>query len=410
MAYREKDFTALIASCMICFLLLYMGCIGNNSPQGNSTVSTQSITSTTLNDSVNESLFSEEKMPYDQIAFSGIIGGKPAYTVSLSGKSFILYDGKEIGREYESASSPVEIGGKLAYVASKDAKSFVVWGGNETEGRYFDVWSLGDYNGKPIYVAGKEGKSVLVYGGQEMGTQYDYVWDYRVIAGKIAYTASHSNETYISSAIRPRSSSVKGVSPYGVKNLVVYDGKEVGREYLDAENPLELDGKLVYVALKQDKKYVIIYDGKETGNEYDSITNPEVLGGRLAYGAESAGKKTIIYDGQEYGKEYDGVYGFGLVAGKLAYVAEIAKKRFVVYGGQEIGRDYAGDKSPSDVKELEGGPAFIVKNNFKYSVYYAGKKVDTKYHTIDFDSLRVADGKVTFLAAWNNAWYIVTEK
>jgi hypothetical protein len=409
MAYKKKEIMPFFASCIICLLIFFSGCTGSNNPQTNSTASTAPV-STTPSVIANESFFNEEKTPYDKIIYGGEINGKTAYIVTITGKSFILYDGKEIGTEYDSASSPAEIGGKLAYVAVKDAKSFVVYNGTEYGERFFDVWSLGDYNGKPIYVAQKEGKSVLVFDGRETGTQYDYVWDYRIIGGRIAYTASRINETFVSGSIRPSSSEVKAVSPYGVKNVIVFDGKEVGREYLDAQDPLELDGKLVYVALKQNKKYIIVYDGKETGKEYDSITDPKVLGGRLAYSAESAGKKLIVYNGLEYGKEYDGVFGFDLVAGKLAYAAEKDKMRFIVFGGREIGKDFGGDKSPTDVKEIDGGPAFIAKRNFKYSLYYEGKKIDTKYHLIDFDSLRAEGGKVSFLATWNNAWYIVSEK
>ena len=41
-------------------------------------------------------------------------------------KLFVVYDGKEVGKEYNFINSPVNVGGKLAYKAIKNEKEFIV--------------------------------------------------------------------------------------------------------------------------------------------------------------------------------------------------------------------------------------------------------------------------------------------
>ncbi len=54
------------------------------------------------------------------------VGGKLAYIAFKDKKSFIVYNGKEIGKEYDNVEKPIDINGKLAYIATKDKKRFVV--------------------------------------------------------------------------------------------------------------------------------------------------------------------------------------------------------------------------------------------------------------------------------------------
>lgn len=414
MAQNVLKFICMFSVCAALFLC---GCTGSNNGGGglgnnnntNAAVTTFPQTNYSSLPIINGS-FQEQILNYDNIAYSGLYAGSPIYVATTGvAKSVILYQGKEIGKGYESAQSPVEIAGKLAYIASNNSKSVVVYDGKELGSYYFDVWSLGEYNGKPIYVAEKQGRSVIIYDGSEIGSDYDWVWSYRLIGGKLAYTASKNGETYVSSGIRARGSGNKDASPYGVKNVIVFDGKEIGREYLDAESPVDNGGAVAYIALKTDRKYVVVSDGKEISKEYTEIKDLSVLNGKLAYFASLGGKNHIVYDGKEYGGEYDNVFDYSSVGGGLAYTVEKDSRRFVVYNGKEMGREFNMNYL-SAVKDLDG-VSFLTKGGASrlFYVYYKGNLVKTTYDKIDLDSLRVTDGKLSFIAIRKNIWYDVKE-
>jgi peptidoglycan hydrolase-like protein with peptidoglycan-binding domain len=63
---------------------------------------------------------------YDVIAGLAEIDGSVAYHAETGKKSFIVYKGKEFGKEYDSVGGPANINNKLAFVATKNSKSFVV--------------------------------------------------------------------------------------------------------------------------------------------------------------------------------------------------------------------------------------------------------------------------------------------
>jgi hypothetical protein len=65
--------------------------------------------------------------PYDKVGFLIDMNGKLAFEAVKDGKTFIVYDGWEIGREYDSASLPWYVNGKLAFVAKKEGKTFIVF-------------------------------------------------------------------------------------------------------------------------------------------------------------------------------------------------------------------------------------------------------------------------------------------
>jgi len=71
---------------------------------------------------------------------------------------------------------------------------------------------------------------------------------------KIAYLASKIGETYTTKRINPQTSeSRRDIPPDGVKSVVVYDGREYGREYDTVGFPVDAGGKLAYIALLNGK-------------------------------------------------------------------------------------------------------------------------------------------------------------
>jgi len=195
--------------------------------------------------------FAEYATTYTKMSYAGDLNGKPAYVVTKAdGRKRILYDGAETGDGYDQALMPAFIAGKLFYAGVKNNKYHAVYDGTVTGKDYFSIWSPGGYNGKPVYIAEKVGKSVLVYDGEEISNaSYDYVWSWTVVDGKIAYLASRMGETYTTKRINPQTSeSRKDIPPEGVKSVVVYDGREYGREYDTVGFPMDADGKLTYIA------------------------------------------------------------------------------------------------------------------------------------------------------------------
>jgi hypothetical protein len=254
------------------------------------------------------------------------LNGKVAYGVykkPLSDSLFIVYEGKEIGREYDSAHSPAIVNGVLAYTALKDGMQVIVYGGEEIGKKYSSASTvfteITDLNGKIGYIVSFDDKdkrrSFIVYDGKEFGKEYDYVLQPSIINGVLTYRAEKDG-----------------------KWRVVYDGKEI---HDTLSFPVGFEGKLAYTIIKNSKSF-IIYDGKEIGKEYDNVGSPTFVNGDLAYLAKKDGREFIIYEGKEVGKEYDNVVSFTLIDGKLAYMVEQNNgKKFIVYDGKEFGKEYS---------------------------------------------------------------------
>ena len=243
---------------------------------------------------------------YDQTA-----GSMDLNESDLSG-----YDPEEIKVRYDAEGKPAyqlimpafgEVNGKLAYIAEKDGKTFVVYNGQEIGKQYDRIYShitvgnhtyLNPVNGKLTYIALKDNKTLVVYDGMEMGG--DYTIDPFFVTGvdgKLVYTARRNNKTF-----------------------VVYDGKETGKEYDDISNLLEYNGKLVYLATEGDKSFAV-YDGMDVGREYDSVSGISVLNGKLVYMVINDLKTFFVYDDVEIGREYDDVDSVTEIDGKLIYTA-----------------------------------------------------------------------------------------
>ena len=63
---------------------------------------------------------------YDSIGTIITINSILSFGVTDNKKVFIVYDGKEYGKEYDSVQSQIDVNGKLVYLAKKDGKSFIV--------------------------------------------------------------------------------------------------------------------------------------------------------------------------------------------------------------------------------------------------------------------------------------------
>jgi hypothetical protein len=273
---------------------------------------------------------------YDATVYPVSIGGKLAYTALKNNKVFVVYDGKEIGKEYNSARNPADIGGRLLYFATKDDKYFLVYDGKEYDS--FVNTEFLDVNGALAYMAIKDGKKFIVYNGKEIGKEYDEISSMLVLDGKLAYIAQ----------VYP-TDNILG------KSFIVYDGKEIGKEYDLASELSIYDGKFLYTAtriISKDKykpydikgKSFVVYDGKEIGKEYDNASFPISIGGKLAYIAEKDNKSFVVFDGKKISDQYDSVLSIQSIGEKLVYYVKNndggKNKFFIVYDGKKIGEKY----------------------------------------------------------------------
>ncbi len=411
MAYLNR----LIALSALFALLLFSGCTsntgtGNGNVSISSTLTESTIPSTQTTQSAPLISLNEYETAYTHIDYAADLAGKPAYIVTENNKRHILYDGKEIGTAYDESLMPAIIAGKFFYVGVKNNKYYAVYDGQEVGKDFFSIWSPGEYNGKLIYVAEDVGRSVLIYDGKEISNaSYDYVWSYSVVSGKIAYLASKYGENY--SRIVPQSSnSRRDIPPEGVKSVIVYDGQEIGRGYDTVGFPLEVDGTLAYIALKDGKKFAVV--GNLEGAKYDDIYEPLVFDGKLAYIAENGGKSFLVYDGKEM-TAYNSIDSVSLkdVNGKLTYRAADAStikgKYFIVSDGVEIGKEYDNVLSYAASGEKQ---AFVADVNTKRFVVYRGSEIGKEYDSVDPDSIDFYNGKLMFIAQKSGLWYIVSEQ
>ena len=244
------------------------------------------------------------------------IGEKLAYIASQDGKSFIVYDGKEIGKEYDSVDSISGIVGKLGYTAYKDGKSFIVYDGKEIgKAEAYTDATLTDLNGKPVYIFGKsykkDYKKIIFYNGKK--TVVNQVPPFLAgglarVAGKIAYIDNtRSGEEF-----------------------VVYDGKK-GKAYDHVFDITDVGGKLMY-SVVDDGKSFFVYDGKEIGERNDWPSVPFIINGKLGFSGSKNGKTFIFYDGKEIYQGYDDsdIYGPVTANGKSAFLITNKKKDFIL--------------------------------------------------------------------------------
>ncbi|MDI6883092.1 MAG: hypothetical protein QMC93_01285 [Patescibacteria group bacterium] len=278
------------------------------------------------------------------------INGKLAFMAIIKDtiKTFIWYDGKEIGKEYDRVRYPTEVNKKLAFVAFKDGSSFVVYDGKEIRKGYDQIGEIFEVDKELCYRARKSGiynrNYIIVCDDKVIGERYDNTYDPKELNGKLIFKAQK-----------------------GGRVLLVYQGQEIGEGYDSIENVIEINGKLAYL-VKKGKERLIIYDSQEIGREYDSVAWLSNVNNKVAFEATKNGKTFIVYDGKEIGKEYKLISTPLEINRKLTFVADKKavypkiKQRFIYYGGQEIGLDYDSAEQPT---EIGGKIAFVATKDGK---------------------------------------------
>jgi hypothetical protein len=373
-------------------------------------------------------------------AFS--INDKLVFEAKNEGDSFIIYDGVELGKEYELVGSPKSINGRLAYFARRDGKSFIVYDGKEIGKEYDGVSDFGEVGGKLLYTAYKitgqnRVKNYIIFDGKVFGEENGFFStsisldkkDYfNVVNGKLAYMANenHQNKWFIvydgvklgkqyDEITIPEE--INGKLTYMAnkdgKNFIVYGGEEIGKEYDRADYPIEVNGKLSYFA-KKDKKTFVVYDGKKIGNEYSGdyfVQSPKEIDGKLAYkiGLFGAIKSFVVYDGKEYGKEYDSIDGDLMsVNDKLLYKVKKDGKNFTVYDGKEIGKQYDGI---SNIVSVNGKLAYLTAKNDNFYINYDGTEYEFSFKEYsNLGSLVVLKGKLAFSIEKDNKSFFMLER
>src|SRR3989344_291493 len=160
-------------------------------------------------------------------------------------------------------------------------------------------WPLGDIPSKLAIIGGKtvvKMADVTMYvDGKEYkpkGNFYNDIANPVDINGKVGFIFSDSEEGYM-------------------KNFIVYDGHEYGKEYANADNIFDFDGQLGYIALDksgiQPKSFLIV-GGQKIQNGYDYLDQPIGINGKLAYvvqekTGELSSRAFIVYDNQELYKD-----------------------------------------------------------------------------------------------------------
>lgn len=333
-------------------------------------------------------VFSMDRTDYDKITIYAGHLEQPVLIASRGEKSFVVYGGQELGREYDSVQALVRAGDKVGYMAVEDGKTFVVLDGQEYGRQYDVVRSFRIIDGKAVYLARRNGKDFVVAGGEEIGMEYDSVSDFTVFSGKIAYVAW------------------KNGTPY-----VVYGGEEINPGYEYIEFPHETGENLTYIGIKNGRT-VLYFNGREIASDdgLGDIVNPTYIDGRLAYGVMNRGKISIVYGGQKItngpaGEELGVV--FSGVDGKLAYsVKDPSGKQYVIYDGRKIGLD-------------EGYGSMFPFKAHGDQLIYMGVRGERRFILLDgqavgdFDPITnpvVIGGKITFAGKKDGVWYIVREQ
>ena len=175
------------------------------------------------------------------------IGDDYAFLVELEGeelKRFIIYDRKEIGKEYEDVKDDIiDIEGKPAFMAKRGDRWLVVFDGKEIGKEFDDVCSLFNLKGKLVFIAEKDEKLFLILytpDGLEIGMQYE----------SMGYE-SVDNPVIIDGNI------VWSVKRKG-KKFLLYKGYLIGEGYDNFKDMQDTNGKLTFIAIKGKKEFLLI--------------------------------------------------------------------------------------------------------------------------------------------------------
>jgi hypothetical protein len=214
-----------------------------------------------------------------------------------------------------------EINGKLAYFAGRGNKEFLVYDGRELGGQYDALMPVvAEYKGKPIYAAIKNNKSFFVHDGQEIGTEYEGIWwaTPMEVDGKLAYAAMKDN-----------------------RSVLVYDGKEVGSCPEGYRFPTVsgylmkiIQGKIAYSCWGSPHD-IVVYDGKTYESDIGFF---QEINGKLVYSAKNVekGRRVLMYREspdaaeEELGKGYDYIDFVTQSNGKIVYSASKGNEQYLI--------------------------------------------------------------------------------
>ena len=222
------------------------------------------------------------------------VNGKPAYIVKNNdGKTFVIYNNKEIGKEYDNVKYDkyisygfMSLNNKLIALFEKNGKASVVYDWKQYGGAYDfvmfdDIYGPQIIGDKLAFIAIKNGKRIFVYDGVEMAS-YDNIVGLLGINNKPAFKAIDEKNG----------------------NFIWYDGKELGKEYGDVGIPMNINNNLVFFAVnginmsspKAFKHAFFVYGGKEieVGKNYNLIAKPTNVNGKLAFIAFKGEKAFIV--------------------------------------------------------------------------------------------------------------------
>jgi hypothetical protein len=137
------------------------------------------------------------------------------------------------------------VGGKLVFIGKKlysedpSTPSYLVYGGEEIAKDYSTIQSVAFVQGKSIVIAtqdkGNVSKFVVFIDGVIKDLGYGAIYKVLEIGGKAAYSVKK-----------------------GEKKFIVYDGKELGKEYDSAELPFVFNSKLAFFAKQGEKSFIVI--------------------------------------------------------------------------------------------------------------------------------------------------------
>ena len=319
-------------------------------------------------------VFSDTK--YKKITDIYKVGNKLAYGAEEGEKEFIVYDGKEIGKEYDYAYSPILVGDKFTYEARKDEKSFIVYDGKkigEEEG-YEEAKYATDLGGKLGYIATKDAKSFLVVNGNRLGGVYDYIQaggifghglkyidgrivfignktaKYRLIIDGVEYGISLARiDDIVFIGSEPAffvNNNMYDISQYAdgtgvVKDLLIYGKNDFVSTYISP--PKNLNGELAFV-MKNDStgKYQLWVGGKPVEVEYDKISyfTTSDNGKHYTMTVGSKENEQVILDGQEV---FKGIFNKPQFIGDKLLFEGIDENgyQFIYYGGLKTGEEFA---------------------------------------------------------------------
>ena len=326
--------------------------------------------------------FEAVKLPSTPVTGLADVGGKLAYVTSEESadmdlyigdlKSYIVWDGKEYGKEYAGVSNPTDVGGKLAYIATKDAddisaKTFIVWDGKEYGTEFVGVDDLTNFDGQLAYIGSKDPESFqdeqsyIVIGDKKYGP-HQLAGRLRIENGHVIAVVNDDQGWKFFADSKEYGESIDINSDRGIfindkfvysqNGAIFIEDTKVDVE-VAAEGPFAVDEKLVFLeqleSTSEDKNWRLMIDGKQVGEvivgdllKFDVSKNGRV--GVKVYTKDELGEIQghFYLDGEQVHTE-NKLYAhtfFKFFGDKLLFEFYENSTPFLWYGGDKIGNGF----------------------------------------------------------------------